>query len=998
MRRWLKNRQFAARLLVSCCLTLPLYALGQARVNSCDLNVSAYNVEHGLSQSTVNRVIQDRGGLVWLISGGGLQLFDGSGFRSFAPPENISRTGNGNTMTDLVEEGPNSLVISTRSSVMRFNRAEGKISIVEQRPLQYPRVFDLVYKNRLLCWAGSNQLCLVGDNSLIPVRLSFAAGSKLAAPFSPLWAVKSGNGNILLAWENGYLELKPKMDGSDTAMSAKWIPFSHPCKNLCTSPKGDIYLLADGIIWSLGPGGILSEVYKTGIKESNCLFVDRSQNFWIADKTRNQVYRIAGGKMAKINFISAMERHTDTIQAVVRTVFEDKRGNLWIGTDGDGMLFHSPGFLMFDLARIGFTRCITYFSGDIWAGTFKNGLWRLSEDLKHQARVGGRNPGDNLYYYDLATDSSGRMWAATNKGVYIYDGKGSVVFHKPFNTSSAKFLTIPHNRLLLSTYSDLYECKTGKQPGLSLVRKQTQLTDVLVFGGCYWVGNPFGLYRTDTSAGMLEAMSFRTKDRLTSIPINDILALDGSVWAGTGTGIECYSPDGKKKALPGCITQLAHEAVYSLLEDSRHRIWFSGSNGIGCISRARDSVIRFTSRNNLQSSEFNINAKLVTPGGRIFFGGIKGLNGLDATNFTPGKSSPKAELISLSISDSAYTSGIPAAETTVHINWKNPHLGGTVFTSDYLPEGIARYSFFLEGYDDKWSSPSAADRFIYRNLPPGKYTLWARCIDPYQNQGQPARLLKIIILPPFWKRWEFITALAILFITILALGIRKFLMARKRNLVREFERLNAIERERLRISQDMHDEIGASLTQIAILSEIVKTRKGHPEEATKLIDQISGISGNLVDEMGEIIWAINPKNDDLPSFVYHLRQHASEYLSMTELYAHITIPETLPGLPMSSEQRRNMFLVVKEALHNIVKHSGAKHATLVLSVSGSLLTVIIEDDGRGFDMERSKNLGNGLASMQKRIADLHGTYRLSSEPGKGSHLEFSVSLTENKTT
>ena len=393
-----------------------------------------------------------------------------------------------------------------------------------------------------------------------------------------------------------------------------------------------------------------------------------------------------------------------------------------------------------------------------------------------------------------------------------------------------------------------------------------------------------------------------------------------------------------------------------------------------------------------------MNAKLISPAGRIYFGGINGINGLDAGNFTPGMSSPRTELISLSISDSLYTRGIPASNLTLQVHWKNSHLGGTVFTPDYLPAGIARYSFFLEGYDDGWSSPSADDRFSYRNLPPGKYTLWARCIDPYQNQGRPASLVRVIVLPPIWKRWEFITAFAIMFITLLILGIRNFIVTRNRNLIREFERLNAIDRERLRISQDMHDEIGASLTQIAILSEIVKTRRDDPDETTKLIGQISGISSGLVDEMGEIIWAINPKNDDLASFVYHLRQHVSEYLSMTELEAAITIPETVPSYPMSSEQRRNMFLMVKEALHNIVKHSGAKRVTFVLTVSGKMLSVVIEDDGGGFDLEVSNNQGNGLASMQKRIEDLRGSYRLSSVPGQGTRLEFSVLLNGNKTT
>jgi signal transduction histidine kinase len=190
----------------------------------------------------------------------------------------------------------------------------------------------------------------------------------------------------------------------------------------------------------------------------------------------------------------------------------------------------------------------------------------------------------------------------------------------------------------------------------------------------------------------------------------------------------------------------------------------------------------------------------------------------------------------------------------------------------------------------------------------------------------------------------------------------------------------------------MHDEIGSSLTQVAILSEVMKKRKDNPEEMTKLIDKISGIAGSLVDEMSDIIWAMNPKNDNLASFTSYVRQHVSEYLVSAGIKAEFSIPGDHPEIPMTSEQRRNLFLVVKESLHNVVKHSGATVVKLSLDVSDNKLEIIIDDNGKGFDKNRSLLSGNGLINMQKRIESLGGSFFIDSLPGRGTRITFSVFL------
>jgi signal transduction histidine kinase len=961
-----------------------------------DITVTPYNVDQGLSQSTVNRFLQDERGLIWIATGGGLQYFDGRSFRTFDLPESLSSIGFGNILHAIAGERSGNLVVSAGPAILRFNIRDGSFRILERSTNPYLWLLPNSYRNRPLCWLSSGRLCFAGDDRLYPVSLRFTGEMTLPAGFTPLGSAETKEGTLLIAGEKGYAEFKPGK-GADPGMSVRWVPLPYPCSYICSGPDDKVYLLCSGFIFERLRDGTLREVARTGIRKGSFLLADRQGNFWIADKNGKRTYRLSDGRLSEIRFNIPDRKLIDEIRPSVTTIFEDRSGNLWFGTDGNGMFYYSPRQMLFGMAGIGFTRSLEYFGGKIWAGTFQNGLWRLSTDLKEVLRADGGKTGNDLYYLDLATTGKDRLWAATNKGILIYDTGGRVVFRFPVPTISAKFLRLPGGHLLLSTYQDLYACETGPHPRIYKIREQTQIREFVSSHGFYWSGSQFGLFRKDTAAGVLAAMQFGEKDRLSAVPVYCILPTDTAVWTGTEHGLACYSFSGEKKKFTGDLREMNPEIIYSLIRDSRGRIWFAGNKGAGCILPGQNKVLRFTSRHNLQSSEFNYNADLMVPGGEIFFGGINGVNVIHPERLVTVNSSPVVSLVALSISDSSYVQGIPPEGAGIRIHWRSPSFSGSVFSPDYLPPGTAEYSFLLEGYQDQWSKPVADPGFSFRNLPPGEYTLRARCSDASREPGKAVLLATFVIRPPFWKTPLFLTLGGLFLVGLLLLVMRKIQENRHRAQIRALEQRNAIDRERLRISQDMHDEIGASLTQISILSEIIKQQKGSREENMKLIEQISGISGDVVDEMSDIIWAMNPKNDNLASFASYLRHHASEYLSVAGIGSRFLFPEDVPPVPMTSEQRRNIFLVVKEALHNILKHSQAQHAVVSLGWNGSLLEISVEDDGRGFPAESSGNLGNGLTNMRRRTEELGGTFLLESDPGKGTRLRISVILPENKT-
>ena len=272
----------------------------------------------------------------------------------------------------------------------------------------------------------------------------------------------------------------------------------------------------------------------------------------------------------------------------------------------------------------------------------------------------------------------------------------------------------------------------------------------------------------------------------------------------------------------------------------------------------------------------------------------------------------------------------------------------------------------------------------------------ARIVDPVGIAGSPVCLVNVRIDPPYWKtRWFVALCVLAAVVSIVAL-VRKISGLRYRRKLRDIEHRIAIDRERLRISRDMHDEIGSGLTQVAILSQLVRRQPGNPDEMERLAGRIGEISGRMVDEMGEIIWAMNPQNDNLASFVSYVRRHVLEYLETASVRANLSFPDDPPPVPMSAEQRRNLFLVIKEALHNVVKHAEARRVDFSLDWSGELLTGMIRDDGKGFDASRSPGRGNGLPGMRKRMEEIGGTYSIDSMQGGGTLIRFSAGLLRNE--
>ena len=209
---------------------------------------------------------------------------------------------------------------------------------------------------------------------------------------------------------------------------------------------------------------------------------------------------------------------------------------------------------------------------------------------------------------------------------------------------------------------------------------------------------------------------------------------------------------------------------------------------------------------------------------------------------------------------------------------------------------------------------------------------------------------------------------------------------------KDIDRQLMLERERTRISQDMHDDVGASLTRISILSELAKNQTEISGESKQWLGQISETSRDVMEEMNQIIWALNPKNNTLEGLIAYMRRFANEFLEPTSISCSFDLPVVLPDMALSVEIRRNIYLVIRESLHNVVKHANASKVWLSLKINEHEYQVKIKDNGKGFNPKNVKFPGNGLINMKKRMKDIGGSFQIQSNNSDGTQITLIISL------
>lgn len=248
-----------------------------------------------------------------------------------------------------------------------------------------------------------------------------------------------------------------------------------------------------------------------------------------------------------------------------------------------------------------------------------------------------------------------------------------------------------------------------------------------------------------------------------------------------------------------------------------------------------------------------------------------------------------------------------------------------------------------------------------------------------------------LLRPRFWQRRWFLGLTAGLVLVAVALSVQLLERRRARRRIQWLERERAVAVERERIARDIHDELGAELAQIGLLADIGGDGATSPSEMNRNFVRIARHTRGVVAALDEIVWAVNPRNDNLARLADYLCRIADELFEETTIRCRKEVPTGLPEFPLSSETRHDLTLAVKEAFTNVLKHSGASEAWLRLAWAEPDLTIYVEDNGRGFDIS-SAGRGNGLDNQRTRLERNGGTVEVKSAPGQGTRLIFRIRL------
>jgi signal transduction histidine kinase len=258
-----------------------------------------------------------------------------------------------------------------------------------------------------------------------------------------------------------------------------------------------------------------------------------------------------------------------------------------------------------------------------------------------------------------------------------------------------------------------------------------------------------------------------------------------------------------------------------------------------------------------------------------------------------------------------------------------------------------------------------------------------------------------MIAPHLWQKWWVIALTASALLVAVGGGVRIVEKRKLQHRVKRLEQERALERERSRIAQDLHDEMGAKLCRISFLSEHARRAGSTPEEVQHQIVSISNASREVLHSLDEIVWAVNPKNDTLEHVASYIGQYAQDYFQMTGIECELDIPPQFPPHPLSSQVRHHLFLSAHEAFTNILKHSAASQTKVTMTCDDSTFQLIAADNGRGFDLSANhshpagtSDSGNGLHNMRQRLGDIGGRCEIKSFPGRGTIIHFTLPLKE----
>jgi signal transduction histidine kinase/ligand-binding sensor domain-containing protein len=941
--------------------------------------------EQGLPQNFVRALAQTKDGYLWVGSDAGVSRFDGARFVSFGLPEGF-QTGPAQT---LLGDGQGALWIGS------VGRGLGR--------WQNGRFAAFTTKDGL----PSDSVNALAEDSQGWIWVGTEAG--------------------LVAWRNEHLDI----------FSAPQELAGKPITSLFSDHKGTIWIGAKGVgLFSLRGGRLArvrDPVFDNLLRDPHCLLVDHEGRIWVGAGDDSVLYREAG-QWRFYRFPRHLTRH------YVSALAEDPDGTVWAGSVSEGLFQFRHGKLVAVNASSGLSdnlveALLVDREGKLWVGTH-GGLNRLRP--KNLSVISYNEGLGNGAVQGLAEVAPGVIWAGkSSEGLYLWDGRYfrslPAAGLSPGDGQVGALLMARDGSCWMGGTRGLLQFQDVRavesQPGVPTLTNM----DVSALGqdaqGRLWAGTRQGeLWWQDNGQWLAQSKGLHVHAITAIVPQRDgsatwvgtagdglfsvegnangrwtkrsgllsdwvrtlYLDAESALWIGTGGGGLSQLKEGR---LATFTTRegLPENTISQILEDDTGNLWLGGDRGIVCVSKHELENLaaqkipatypQVYGRAEGMLSEECISGffpiGLRTKSGLLWFPTQEGIVVADPHHQTMEIPPPAVVL------EETLVDGVPDAAESLRLGPGKHRLEFRFTGLNFDAPERVRFRYRLQGLDSDWVEGGSVRSASFPYVPYGKYRFEVIAGNGEGGWNTTGASVSVTVKPFLWQTWWFQVPASLALLAAIAITAR---VAEKRKLQRRLEQLEqerALAHERERIARDLHDDLGSSLARISLLSGLLKGDRDNPSQVEIHAAKISQSADQTVRALEEIVWAVRPGSDSLQSLVEYIVHFANELFEGGAIRCRLDLPPDLPARPLPPDVRHNIFLVVKEALANAVKHAAAREVHIRAEATDTALEILVQDDGKGFDPD-GQSRGNGLGNMRRRAQAMGGNVTIQSRPGQGT--------------
>lgn len=892
--------------------------------------VRSWQSEDGMPGSVVRSVVQAEDGYLWVATAEGLVRFDGSRFTGFdlEPDASLARL----SPRWLFPLPDGTVWVATgRGGLLRWDgRRLSKVwdeAELEVPFNQIPQVLQVVGDGR----NGAYVLCGTGVWHVSPPRVP------------------------------ELVNRTPEIEGRLRKDAEEWEKRGRPLAG-----SADIKLLdRKARTWVAKPTGAIVVTYPDGTTEEVSvseaatagrvaqLHEDREGNIWAA-AGEGGLIRIRERRASVLTTADGLSDNS------IMTLIEDHSGALWVaGRHGGLDRIQNEEITHFHVGEGRVSRPVSAICedrfGTLWVGTRHGSVFRFLENTFR--------PMENWpKAVAIVEDQAGRLWFGGQQGLAAME--------------SGK----------LTRY--------GAEEGFTASEVTSLVVDA---SDQIWVGSSSGLVFQGRNGRfkMLCAPDSLSQHRVSAL----LMDADGTLWGTTLGGGMFHWKQGRYTRL-STDEGLPDARLTAVIED-RGYFWIGALAGIFRVSKTELLEIEQGKRRAAQWLQLDRSDGMLSrectggnhptvwrgKDGRIWFPTVNGVVYIRPDQLDLNTTPPNVVIEQCRANGQLLDTGANPAKVGPGRSRLEFRYTGLNFTAP----GKVRFRVQLEGLEGEWRDVGTQRAAAYEAVPPGEYRFRVRAMNGDGVWNEAGASVAVQVLPHIWETAWFRVGTGCLAGAVAVGAGWGVARARMRRRLAQLQLQTARERERARIAQDLHDDLGASLTEISMLAHLATEERHERDSERSALPEIASKAHALVGALDEIVWAVNPRHDTLASLADYLAAFAADFLDTAGIALRLEIARNLPDVSLATEQRHGVFLAVREALNNVVKHSGAAEVWLRLRIEQRLLEVRIEDNGHGFSSVAS-DFSEGLRNMRQRLTALGGDCRISSTVGKGTTVCFSLLL------